>query len=393
MKIFTSFLSALSMGFTLFLTGCTANQTNDSNNNFMAIGIAVGQTTNISLIGQEQVAGAKIAEAYFNRLNNKPIKLIFQDAGGNEATAINAFQTLINKNRVIGIIGPTTSQQGFSVLPLAERAKVPAIAPSTIAKGIPELGNYIARVSAGPDKVIPNVIKAAIKINPQMQKMATFYAQDQEALVQEAEIFQQAAQAQGLKLVAVQKFQTTDTDFQTQIANTLKLKPDLIAISGLPADGGNLVRQLRELGYQGIIVGGNGFNSSNIFATCKAFCNGVLVAQAYSHEYQSKINTAFRQAYFQQYQKEPPQFSAQTFTAVQVFAEALKALEQKTNLNQLSLAELRTQLNQQLLSGEYDTPLGKISFTPAGDVIQKNFYVAELKVDKDGKQGKFAFLK
>jgi branched-chain amino acid transport system substrate-binding protein len=28
-----------------------------------------------------------------------------------------------------------------------------------------------------------------------------------------------------------------------------------------------------------------------------------------------------------------------------------------------------------------------------GDVIQKDFYVAQLKVDKDGTNGKFEFLK
>jgi len=35
----------------------------------------------------------------------------------------------------------------------------------------------------------------------------------------------------------------------------LNLKPDLVIISGLAADGGNL-RQLRELGYKGLIIEG-----------------------------------------------------------------------------------------------------------------------------------------
>ena len=83
-------------------------------------------------------------------------------------------------------------------------------------------------------------------------------------------------------MVTVQKFQTTDTDFQAPATNALNLKPDLVIISGLAADGGNLVRQLRELGYKGIIVGGNGFNTTNIFSICKELCDGVLVAQAYS---------------------------------------------------------------------------------------------------------------
>ena len=55
----------------------------------------------------------------------------------------------------------------------------------------------------------------------------------------------------------------------------LAAKPDLVIISGLAADGGNLVKQLRELGYKGLIVGGNGFNTTNLFPVCKALCDGI----------------------------------------------------------------------------------------------------------------------
>jgi branched-chain amino acid transport system substrate-binding protein len=360
------------------------------------IGIAVAQTSNVALLGQEQVAGAKIAEKYFNAkggVNGTPIKLVFQDTGGDEAGAINAFQTLINKDKVVGIVGPTVSQQAFSADPIADRAKVPVIGPSNTAKNIPEIGDYVARVSAPVSVVAPISVKAALKQNPQIKKAAVFYAQNDAFSKSETEIFQQTVKEQKLELLTVQKFQTSDTDFQSQATNAINFKPDLIIISGLAADGGNLVRQLRELGYKGLIVGGNGLNTSNILPVCKALCDGVLIAQAYSPEHPGDVNAAFRKAYSEEYKKEPPQFSAQTFAAVQVFVEALQALDKKSKVNQLQLADLRTQLNKQLLSGTYNTPLGEIGFTPVGEVIQKDFYVAQIKMEKDGSQGKFTFLK
>ncbi len=360
------------------------------------IGIAVAQTSNVALLGQEEVAGAKIAEKYFNDkggINGTPVKLVFQDTGGDEAGAINAFQTLINKDKVVGIVGPTLSQQAFSADPIAERAKVPVIGPSNTAKGIPEIGDYVARVSAPVSIVAPNSVKAALKQNPNIKKVAVFYAQNDAFSKSETEIFQKTVKDQNLELVTVQKFQTSDTDFQSQATNALNLKPDLVIISGLAADGGNLVRQLRELGYKGLIVGGNGLNTSNVLTVCKASCDGVLIAQAYSPEYSSDINAAFRKTYTNQYKKEPPQFTAQTFTAVQVYVEALQALDKKSKVNKLQLPELRTQLNTQVLAGKYNTPLGEIAFTPVGEVVQKDFYVAQIKMDKDGSKGKFAFLK
>lgn len=407
MKKPTARTSALLAAFTVLLSACTqtnsgpsANTANTSqttaSSGGIPIGIALAQTSNVALLGQEGIAGAKIAEKYFNDkggVDGTPIRLVVQDTGGDEAGTINAFQVLITQAKVVGIVGPTLSQQAFSADPIAERAKVPVIGASNTAKGIPEIGDYVARVSAPVAIVAPNSLQAALKINPNIKKVAVFYAQNDAFSKSETETFQQTVKDKGLDLVTVQKFQTTDTDFQSQATNALNLKPDLIIISGLAADGGNLVRQLRELGYKGVIVGGNGFNTSNIFAVCKALCDGVLVAQAYSPEHPNQINNDFRTTYLNLYKKEPPQFSAQAFAAVQVYVEALKALDQKSDISKMSLEQLRTELNKQLLTGKYDTPLGEITFTPVGEVIQKDFYVAQLKVDKDGSNGKFAFLK
>ena len=220
----------------------------------LPIGSAFSQTSNYALLAQESVGGVKIAEKYFNDrggVNGTPIKMVFQDTGGDEAGAINAFQTLINQDRVVGIVGPSSSQQAFSANPIAERAKVPVIGASNTAKGIPEIGEYIARVSAPISRVAPNAVKAALKLNPKIKKVAVFYAQNDAFTTSETEIFQQAIKNQGLDIVTVQKFQTTDTDFQAQIGNALAVQPDLVVISGLAADGGNSIRQLRELGYQG----------------------------------------------------------------------------------------------------------------------------------------------
>ena len=55
--------------------------------------------------------GARIAETFFNDrggVNGRPIKLIFEDTGGDEQGAIKAFEALISAG-VVGIVGPTLS--------------------------------------------------------------------------------------------------------------------------------------------------------------------------------------------------------------------------------------------------------------------------------------------
>jgi branched-chain amino acid transport system substrate-binding protein len=377
------------MAFALGLAGAVAQEEP------VRIGIAVAQTSNVALLGQEQVIGAQIAEDYFNErggINGRPIELVFQDTAGDEAGAINAFQAVIAAG-VVGIVGPTLSQQAFASDPIANEAGVPVIAPSNTARGIPEIGEYIARVSAPVAVVAPNAVKAALNINPDIQNVAVFYAQNDAFATSESGTFQQTVVDLGLNLIdPVQTFQTTDTDFSSQIATALASNPQLVIVSGLAADGGNLVKQLREFGYTGLIVGGNGLNTANVFPVCQAQCDGIIIAQAYSYAADTEINNEFRAIYKEAQGKEPPQFSAQAFAGVQVFVEALIALDNEVGLENLELAELRTALNEKFLSLSYDTPLGTISFTPEGEIVQAQFYVAQIEMNEDGQTGSFVFI-
>jgi len=362
------------------------------------IGVSVAQTGPVALAGQEQVLGAQIAEEYFNKkggVNGRPFKLIFQDAGSDEATAINAYQNQINVGKVVAIMGPSLSQQMFAAGPIAVRAKIPVLGPSNTAKGIPQIGEYVSRVSAPVAIVAPNAIKAAMDINKNIKRVVVLFAQNDAFSKSETETFQQAVKDLNLELVTVQTFQTTDTDFTARVTNTLTAKPDLVIISGLQVDGANLVKQLRELSYKGLIVGGNGLNTTNIIPICKMLCDGILVAQAYSPELKSKINDDFKGMYRDRQKKDPPQFSAQSFSGVQVFVEALAALDKKSPLAKMDLATLRMELNKQLIAGTYDTPLGEISFkaSPGGEIIQKQSYVAQIKMDPGGTSGKWVYVR
>jgi branched-chain amino acid transport system substrate-binding protein len=362
------------------------------------IGVSVAQTGPVALAGQEQVLGAQIAEEYFNKkggVNGRPFKLVFQDAGSDEATAINAYQNQINAAKVVAIMGPSLSQQMFAAGPFAVRAKIPVMGPSTTAKGIPQIGEYVSRVSAPVAIVAPNAIKAALDINKSIKRVVVLYAQNDAFSKSETETFQQAVKDLNLELVTVQTFQTTDTDFTAQVTNTLTAKPDLVIISGLQVDGANLVKQLRELSYKGLIVGGNGLNTTNIIPICKMLCDGILVAQAYSPELKSKINDDFKAMYRDRQKKDPPQFSAQAFSGVQVFVEALSALDKKSPLAKMDLAALRMELNKQIVAGTYDTPLGEISFkaSPGGEIVQKQSYVAQIKMDQGGTSGKWVYVR
>jgi branched-chain amino acid transport system substrate-binding protein len=359
------------------------------------IGVAVATTSDVGLLGQLEVNGALVAERVINAqggVNGRPIEVIVEDTGGDEAGARTAFENLIQSTPVVGIVGPTLSQQAFAADPIADQYGVPVLAPSNTAAGIPQIGEYIARVSAPVSVVAPNSINEALRQDPAITRVAVAFAQNDAFASSETQTFQNTIRERQLELVTVQTFNTTDTDFSSTVDGIMAADPQLVVVSGLAVDSGTLVRQLRDAGYAGSLVGGNGFNSEAILPVCGIGCEGALIAQAYSPDTANEINRAFADAYLQDQGRPPPQLAAQAFTGVQVFVEALRALDSTQGLAELDLSDLRRELNTQVLAGTYTTPLGNISFTPEGEINQEQFYVARIDMNDDGRTGRFVFV-
>lgn len=360
------------------------------------IGVAVAQSGTASAFGVEQVIGAEIAEAYFNEkggVNGVPIELVFQDAATDENGAINAFNILMNQENVVAILGPTLSQQAFAAVPEADRVGVPVIAPSNTAAGIPQISAFNARVSAPVTVLAPIALRTAVELEG-VSRAVVIFARNDAFSSSETVLFQSAATEIGLEVATVLEYETTDTSFDILASDAIGNSPDVIIISGLAVDGGTLVRTLRELGYEGLIVGGNGFNTPNIFPICQEYCDGIVVAQAYNNQAESEINAEFRALYEAGQGKLPGQFPAQAFTGIQVFVESLIEIDNTVGLDSFGddLTALRAALNETLLSLEYDTPIGIISFDPDGEIIQSNFYVAQVVMNDDNETGSFTLL-
>ena len=396
--------AALLAGLGVGLAGCSGGDPAAQRPLNLQQGVPVGAVLalsgNANVYGQDQRVGLQLALAHLNKaggIGGTPVRLAIEDSGSDDPGA-NAAMTLQINRGMLAVIGPTLSQQAFAADPIAQRRGMPVVAPSNTATGIPQIGHFISRVSAQSSVIAPLSIAKALRLQPSIRRAAVFYAQDDAYSTAETTIFQRALNAKGLKPVTVQRTQLADNDFQNQISATLALKPDLIVLSLQAVDGGNLVRQLRELGYRGTIVVGNGMNTPNIYPICQKYCDGLLIAQAYSPELNTPANRAFVSAFAANQVRSgrgptiPPQLTAQAYTALQVVGEALQRLNAERPLNTLTVAQARRALMDAILAGTYQTPLGDIRFTPDGEVVQNNFFVAQVRMNPDGRSGRFALL-
>ncbi|MFM7312035.1 MAG: ABC transporter substrate-binding protein, partial [Cyanobium sp.] len=354
----------------------------------------IALTGNANLYGQDQRLGLALAERWAAAearrdpaANPRPVRLQLEDGASDEASAISAFNLMIRRGAV-ALIGPTLSQQAFAADPIAQRRGVPVVAASNTARGIPQIGAFISRVSAQSSVIAPLSIEEALRRDPSLKRVVVFYAQDDAYSTAETVIFQKVLAGRGLRPLSVQRSQLGQNDFQTLITAVLPQRPQLVVISAQAVDGGNLIRQLRELGYEGQIVVGNGLNTPNIFPICQRWCDGILIAQAYSPDLATAVNRAFLALHRQSGARgAPPQITAQAWTAYQVLHQAIQRLQRRGGLADVTLGEARRRLMRELLAGRYDTPLGPIRFRPDGEVVQGRFFVAEVRMDPGGRTG------
>lgn len=384
--------------------------------NSLNIGIAISLTGRHSHIGSDQEIGVKIAERYFNRVearanpfpqttnpspgvNGIPLKFNYVSADSTIDAASKAFDKLINARRKnVAIIGPTLSDQAFIVDEKADENCILVLAPSNTAEGIPQIGKYVSRVSAGVEKFVKYSFSYAVKQIENVNNIAVVYAGNDKFTESEAESYIEYIESQDYTEPREIIYDKNSQDFSETVDQILddQKYPDIVVISGLTSDGGNIIYSLRERGYEGIIIGGNGLNARQVFEFCKQHCNGVIVAQSYNYKNPNYINREFLSIYNQIKNKDmpeyPTQFTAQMFTAIQVIAESLKEIAKSNNLERMSLYELRTKLNSIHLSGRtFNTPLGTILFDEDGDIDQHNGFSSSTirNVLSDGTGGFF----
>ena len=223
------------------------------------IGAAYGMTGRIGWIGDDCVNGAKLVIEEINAqggINGKNLELVVYDTKNNPDSARTIFEKLIKKDKVVAIIGPVITQATQTVMPIAEKYKIPYAA---VSGGI--------QINA---KILPDYKKQGKKSytwamsigTPRQNEVKTIWLRQQgfkklgniEPLSQMGELsavtYEQAAQQYGLKVIAQEKFDNKGTDFTTQMSKLKAAGADCI---GTMASGGpavTLVKNRDQVGMQ-----------------------------------------------------------------------------------------------------------------------------------------------
>jgi branched-chain amino acid transport system substrate-binding protein len=340
------------------------------------VGLAVGIMGDIAVYGDPIRNGLLIAFRQFNERGHILIDPIIEDTGGSRDGAINAFQKFIRRDEVAVILGPVLSSQAFAADPLAVKAGVPVVGVSNPAKGIPEIGPTVFRISTPEAAQIPKEIATAKKVL-NLQRVVVLYDHADDSSVAGYRTFVDELAKNGIQVVDTITFARGDTDFSALLMTAKAAAPQAIVVSALAREGTLLLTQARKLGISAPFIGGSGLNDPSVITGAGAAAEGLIVGTAWVPSAPSAVNLKFYTTYKDVYKREPNQLAAQAYAGAQVVAEAIRrggltGGESVRTQRSRIIEALKTIKN-------FQTPLGRISITSGRDVDQPRTYVAVVR--------------
>src|SRR5262245_36336584 len=141
MKLFFAFLFLVF----LILTACKSAQEKSVE---IPIGLYAPLTGNMASFGNTVKRGIELGVEELNKsgLQGKHFKLIVEDDQGKPEEAQSAVSRLINRDRVVAILGEPSSSSSLAGAPICQQFRVPMITPAATNIKVTQQGDFIFRV-------------------------------------------------------------------------------------------------------------------------------------------------------------------------------------------------------------------------------------------------------
>ena len=339
--------------------------------NDISIGVVLPLTGRLSdSFGLPMSQGFELALDEINaaQQNGPQLRFIIEDDQGTTEGAVEAFNKLIHTDGVSVILGPATSGQTKETFPIAQENQVVAISPTSSARGLSALGDFVFRVALTTDKLIPIGIEVThAKLGYQraatLYDAADFFSTDGDASVREV------LTAKGIEVLTTETFQGGDTDFSEQLTRIQKLNPDVIFVSCLSPEKPGILTQGRELGISAPFIVRT-LTGKDVQASGPA-AEDAITFVGWGTPINTTGNQAFVKNYLARYGAEPVNPAARSYATLHILAEAI-AKTRSTDAVAIrdALADVK----------DFDTIFGKFSFDANGDAV----YDAKVLTVKDG---------
>lgn len=340
------------------------------------IGVMLPLTGNAASLGNSARRGIELAVDEINGqggINNQKVTVSYVDDQDDPAQAVAAMTKLIKEQKVPAVIGSISSFVTLAIAPIAEKNKVVLLSPASEDPKISGLGDYIFRNCFSEDFEAKQMARF-INQETKAKNIAIMYVNNDYG-AELAKAFTDNFTKLGGKVVGTELFDSGATNFQGQLNNIKKSKPDGEYILGYRRLG-ILLTQAKALGLKGPFFSSMTFEDAKIIKAAGKAANGVIYTYpAFNMASKNEQVVDFVNFFQKKYDVTPDIYAANSYDAMKILSLAM------------SQGGIKAKKIKQALYSiiEYQGVTGITSFDENGDAIKP---VAIKQVVN----GKFTFL-
>lgn len=334
------FVSVVALVSALVMGSTNSLAENKAEAKTIKVGSVTSMTGSTATFGDATFKGEELAMKEINAaggIKGQMIELKNLDDQGKPEEAANAITRLIKQDKVIAVLGEVASSNSLAMAPIAQRAKIPMISPSSTNEKVTEVGDNIFRVCF-IDPFQGTVMSIFALNNLKSKTAAIFIDSKSDYSVGLAKHFKEHFLKHGGKIVGEQAYTAGDMDFKSQLTKVRSQKPDVLFVPGYYTEVGLIARQARELGIKAPLLGGDGWDSPKLTEIGQNAINGSFFSNHYSPEDKAPNVQKFINNYRAAYKETPDGLAALGYDSMMMLAEAMKRA--KT----LSPADIRAEI-------------------------------------------------
>jgi branched-chain amino acid transport system substrate-binding protein len=288
------------------------------------IGAFLPMTGGVAAYGDMEWSGIQVARDMEPTVLGKKIDVVLVDTKSDKIEAANAVSLLVEKEKVVGILGEAISGNSMAGNPISEAAKIPSVSPTATNPLVTQGKKYAFR-ACFIDPFQGQVAARFARNELKAQTASVIIDQAQDYCVGLANYFEKEFEKLGGKIVSKTYIQTGDQDFSAQLSAVQASKPDIIYAPNYYTEDALLAKQARDLGIKVPILTGDGAQDETLIKV-----GGAAVENMYftGHFHKEAATTERAKEYIKRYEekfkKEAGAFDALGADAYFLLVDAIK---------------------------------------------------------------------
>jgi branched-chain amino acid transport system substrate-binding protein len=297
------------------------------------IGAIVAATGPASFLGDPELKTLRLYVDKINKaggVNGKKLELIAYDSGANPKKAVTFAKRLINQDKVVAIIGPSTTGETMAIIKFVQRAKIPLM---SMAGGI----SIVKPVKKYVFKIVATDRMACQRIMEDMQKRGFKNV----ALISGSGGFGKSMRKQcidvskdyGLKIVADESYGKKDADMTSQLIKIKNTKGvDAILNAGFGQGPAIVTKNYKQLGIKAPLYQSHGVASKKFIEIAGKASEGVrlvsppvVVAEKLPDSVPNKqVALEYKREFEKAYNQKVASFGGHAYSALHALVQAMK---------------------------------------------------------------------